>query len=457
MNKEFIKELEQPFPKEVFVDTIKACHPAEEILPVKGTWLWDNKRKYHYIGDIPFLNATAKFIYKKLKDKPYDNVFIEFSVPKVLYDDNTTGFLYKDSSILKYEAKDILTCYNINVDLAANPIYFDVFDVRRIDHSFSFRINGIEEQEEFCRLFQNMYFKYLKPGRSGSKSYDYDIDGYCFTSKKLDIVLYDKAKEQNEAKKQDKAKEDQNKIENTLRLEMRCKEPFSAYDGKVFGSVEKMFRKANNRFAYLLTSRNLIYDFVPENEYEKLITDCYNAKKAEYSANPKGEKPSYLKFKLDHLLANMMQINEEGCHSFHSQKGNRVIYNACLNLAQDAEISILYTKLNYRISFIDNVCRRSDSEYVEEETVATTTEAAEIIEPSEPAVLVKPDEQIKKLDASFVKYNPCSGFTNKATEIINCGCSDYNDKKKARPTYPDYRFSTLKSVIVRPPLYHRRI
>ncbi len=444
MDKEFIKELERPNPTEVFVDTIKACHPAEEILPVKGTWLWDNKRKYYYTGDILFLNSTAKFIYKKLKDKPYDNAFIEFSVPKVLYGDNITGFLYKDSNILKYEAKDILTCYNINVDLAANPIDFDVFDVRRIDHSFSFRVSGKKEHEEFCRLFNNMYFKYLKPGRSGSKPYDYDIDGYCFTSKKLDIVLYDKAKEQ------------QNKIENTLRLEMRCKEPFSAYDGKVFGSVEKMFRKANNRFAYLLTSRNLIYDFVPKKEYEKIITDCYNAKKAEYSANPKGKKPSYLKFKLDHLLANMMQINKEGCHSFHSKEGNRVIYNACLNLAQDAEISILYTKLNYRISFIDNVCHRS-SKYVEDETVAATIEAAEIIEPSEPVVLVKRDEPIKKLDASFVKYNPCSGFTNRATEIINCRCSDYNGKKKARPTYPDYRFSTVKSVIVRPPLYHRRI
>ena len=445
MNKEFIKELKRPFPTEVFVDTIKACHPAEEILPVKGTWIWDNKRKYHYLDDILFLNATAKFIYKKLKDKPYDNVFIEFSVPKALYGDNIAGFLYKDSNILNYEAKDILTCYNINVDLAANPIYFDVFDVRRIDHSFSFRVSGKKEHKEFCRLFKNMYFKNLKPGLSGSKPYDYGIDGYCFTSKKLDIVLYDKAKER------------QNKIKNTLRLEMRCKEPFSAYDGKVFGSVEKMFRKANNRFAYLLTSRNLIYDFVPENEYEKLITDCYNAKKAEYSTNPKGEKPSYLKYKLDHLLANMMQINEEGCHSFHSQKCNRVIYNACLNLAQDAEISILYTKLNYRISFIDNVCHRSDFEYIEDETVAATTEADEIVEPSEPVVLDKPDVPIKKLDASFVKYNPHSGFTNKATEIINCRCSDYNGKKKARPTYPDYRFSTVNSVIVRPPLYHRRI
>ena len=88
---------------------------------------------------------------------------------------------------------------------------------------------------------------------------------------------------------------------------------------------------------------------------------------------------------------------------------------------------------------------------------AATTEAAEIIEPSEPVVLDKPDVPIKKLDASFVKYNPHSDFTNKATEIINCRCSDYNGKKKARPTCPDYSFSTFKSVIVRPPLYHRRI
>ena len=349
----FIKELKQPYPTEVFIDTIKGRHPADETIPVKGRWVWDSKRKYHYAPGLPFLKATAKLLFKKHKDKPYDgNVFCEFSAPKVLYGQNISGILYEDRTILYDKVKELLTVNGINIDLAEKAVDFRTFDVTRIDLSFSFFVKNDTEQKEFMRLFRNMYHPHLKPGKSGSRDYDYP-NAFCFTSPKLDIVLYDKAKELNI------------KNVNLLRLEFKCKKTFKKDNAgsDFFDSFENTMKKANKWLANKLEYYNLSLPFLPEEEYFKAISACYISKKKEHDEKTE-DSPLYLRHELSTLIKTIKDINNKGCYNYHSL--NRDMYNKCLHLAKDAGVQLLYTKLPYSISFTDNVCYHADAQKIVE-------------------------------------------------------------------------------------------
>lgn len=353
---EFMSNLKKPFPNEVFIDTIKGRHPANKILPIKTSsgWEWDAKRGYHFKNKCRLCDSSALLIFKESKDKPYDgNVFCEFSAPKALYrKNNISGILFEDRTILYDKVKELIVNNGINIDIAEIPVDFRVFDVTRIDLSFSFFPVDKTEQEEFLRLFKMMYHPYLKPGKLCKKDYDYP-NAFAFTSNKLDIVLYDKAKEFG--------------LEDIhmLRLEFRCKKPAKGFGvgSDYFDSVENSFKKGNKWLANKLERYNFCLPFVPEDEYIKAIIKCYKTKKAEHTTSSEA-KPSYLTYKLPTLIKTVQEINSCGCHAYHSL--NRIMYNDCLQLAKDAGVQILYTGLSYPISFIDNVCYHEEAEMLAE-------------------------------------------------------------------------------------------
>lgn len=403
---DFIKKLNTST-QEIFIDTVKGRHPANEIIPVKGRWKWDNKRKYHYAPGLPFLKATAKLLFKKHKDKPYDgNVFCEFSAPKVLYGHNVCGILNKNIEALFRKPKELLTDYSIDIDLAAIPVDFRNFDVTRIDLSFCFFPKDDDEQQEFLRLFRNMYFENLTPGKSCSEEYDYE-NGFAHTSQKLDIVMYDKVLQLHN--------EDPGlHIEdiNLLRIEFRCKGPCK---GDVYwygNSFEYTVKKANGLLAKKLERYHFDLPIVPIKEYKTIITNCYESKKAEFKDKP-SEKPLYLKSKLDTLLKKMKQINKEGCYKFHhASSTNRCYYNRCIQLATDAGIHILYTKLDHEISFIDDVCFHKDlyrvfgataDDFVADEINEKASVRNKFLTPTLPREFISAVEKIN-ITHSFIPY-----------------------------------------------------
>lgn len=353
---EFMSNLKKPFPNEVFIDTIKGRHPANKILPIKTSsgWAWDAERGYHFKNKCYFLNSSALLIFKKVKSKSYDgNVFCEFSAPKALYrKNNISGILFEDRTILYDKVKELIFNNGIDIDVTEVPVDFRDFDATRIDLSFSFFPMNDTEQEEFIRLFKMMYHPYLKPGKLCKKDYDYE-NAFAFTSNKLDIVFYDKAKEFH--------------LDDVLllRLEFRCKKPAKGFGvgSDYFDSVENSIKEANKWLADKLERYNFCLPFVPEDEYIKALSECYKAKKTEYGTIRKG-KPSYLTHKLSTLIRSAKKINRLGCHDYHCF--NRTRYNECLQLAKDAGVQILYTKLPYPISFIDNICYHEEAEMLAE-------------------------------------------------------------------------------------------
>lgn len=488
MKKEFIKELNKSPPTEVFIDTIKGRHPADEMIPVEVRWEWDGKRRYHYAGGLPFLNATAKLLFKHHKDKPYDgNVLCEFSAPKVLYDNNVCSVFYKDRNTLFHEAKELMTDYCINVDLAAIPIDFRTFDITRIDHSFCFFPKNDEEQTEFFSLFRKMYHKNLKSGKLCSQKYDFP-NAYAFTSRKLDIVLYDKAAQLNLTDVK------------LLRIEFRCKEAFkgeSSYSCDYFDSFDNTMKNANKWFAKKLEKYNFTLSFVPRNEYIEAVTKCYEAKKAEYKSKS-GKKPLYLLHPISSLLEKMEQINKEGCNSFHSaSKTNRCWYNRCLNLANDAGVHILYTNLDHEISFFDDVCHHKDLYRVfgatadervvkaTEEKVADKSKSVDLFSAIDKPLFVEA-EKIYNIRCSFEQslskkissaveiisnylcsddrlncyscFKPIVKFSSSSVaDATNNVCCKHKPFKRVLPLCSDDRFINYVSTPLKAPLYHRLI
>ncbi len=495
MKKEFIKELNKSPPTEVFIDTIKGRHPADEIIPVNGRWNWDSKHKYHYAGGLPFLNATAKLLFKHHKDKPYDgNVLCEFSAPKVLYDNNVCGVFYKDRNTLFYEPKELMTDYCINVDLARNPVDFSTFDVTRIDLSFCFFPKDDDEQQEFLRLFRNMYFENLIPGKSCSKEYDYE-NGFAHTSPKLDIVLYDKAI-------QLRVENPKIHIEDIklLRLEFRCKKPYKSDNAgsDFFESFDNTIDRANKWLAKKLEKNNFTLPVVPKKEYMHIITKCYEAKRNEYEGRPAKEKPLYLRHKLESLLKKLKQINKDGCYAFHSSsETNRCWYSRCLKLVQDAGVHILYTKLNHEISFIDDVCYHQDLYRVfgatsyEPVAVKATEEAAhksksvDLFSSNDKPLFVEAakiynircsfEQSLSKKISSAVEiisnylcsddrlngyscFKPIVKFSSSSVaDAINNVCYKHKPFKRVLRLCSDDRFINYVSAPLKAPLYHRLI
>lgn len=196
---DLIKKLNNPTkPHEIFIDTIEAkCHCCAMIGKKYG-WKHEDNGDY-WRKDVKHLNGTVLFTFKPDKEQKgveakVGTVKVRFSVPKVFFGDNVTGVYRSDCHDICCSINKLIEEEQIFPTEAGPKIDFENFKITRVDRSVSTDADNPEQIEEFFRVFKSMYFPYHKPGRRGSKKYDYKTS-FCHASDSEDLVAYDKSEE----------------------------------------------------------------------------------------------------------------------------------------------------------------------------------------------------------------------------------------------------------------------
>ena len=357
---EFLKYLEIS-KGEVFVDTVGANHKVS-VKHLYKTWVkrdgdffWFKENRINEASVAAYFIPDPKERYSRFRGFVGSGK-ITVSYPNLLYGDNVSGIFYTDKEKLFELAKEAIE--KNNMYLPAEHYNFGDFKLREIDFSVSFEMSSEEECNEIFRLF---YFKrfpnhhvHIEYGPQGTYNEDYDEeDGECFGSFSNNIKIYNKTKEMLED-------HDEEITPLTLRLEINCFEDVTGLEFKN-KTVNEMFENANLWFLALLKKYNLVYVFLPEEEYFQTIETYFKAKKDEYlkDKNKKEKKyPAYIKNSWNQTFTCLRKINDLGAEDAY--RDNPKLYNQCLALTNEIGIDIIYTCLEHRLNIFEHVVYRGN-------------------------------------------------------------------------------------------------
>ena len=367
---------------EIFVDTVKASIDAYVFIGDNG-WKYIRKSsRWFYFKEVKKDGQSVRFYFypdsnQKDIDPKTGTLFMEFSLPKFLYDGiNISGVLISDKERLYSEVKTLLFDNDIYIDGEGLTRDYHNFDVRKIDYSISFDAGSQKEKEEFFRLFRKMHFPYHKAGMLCNKEYDYE-SSFCHGSNSTDIVLYDKTEEVEKNAGQEIK-------DNICRLEIRCKNPIKVYND--FGLVKDLFEKGNKTLINLLKAYRFDLDILPKKEYWETICAYLEKEKAAYKADKDKSKkkyPSYLSSDVDDIYKHLRYINTYGEKA--ASKKNYALYQKCLELTDTLKLSILYNKkIGKRMNILTKIYQHNNLSEVydtaEKETLCTHTESVATVE-----------------------------------------------------------------------------
>lgn len=340
--------------EEIFVDTIGASNFVF-INHLFKCWIRETDKFYWFNENkIYGTSVAAYFIPDPESDYKFGTGKIKTSFPNLIYGDNVSGICKYDNEIL---FKLIEEAFEKNGIICESD--FGDFKLREIDFSVSFQLNSEEECDEAFRLFKSKRFPNhyinLEYGTQGTcAGYDYK-GGDCFGSNSNNIKLYDKTQEMLDNHEAE--------IEPyILRLEINCFRDVKDLEFRD-KSVNELFENANQWFLALLKKYNLIYDFLPKEEYFQTTETYFKAKKDEYlkDKNKKDKKyPAYIKSTWETISDFLRKINDIGAEGAYRE--DHKLYNACLSLTNDIGIDILYTCLDKRFNFFDDVVYRGNPE-----------------------------------------------------------------------------------------------
>ncbi len=341
---------------EILVDKIVARHKAYVF--IDRNWIYE--KKYNALCreiEIPGVTLYVRFYAEKgqkgINPKTGD-IDLELTPSNALYYNNVFGVLAQDRKKLYEQVRDILTD-NLIMLTDIRDITYRNFGIRHIEHSLCYAAESEEEGEEKFRLFKKLAFSKHEPGKLGKGNGDFPTSFYFSTPSEV-IVLYNKTVESEKHGKKIR--------DNIWRLEIRCIKPREEY--KDFGSIYERFEKNKNKsFANLLKARRLNLDFLPRKEYWDLIKPYLEARKKEYLADKERKKndyPRYLIPSTEKIIKFLSRINRIG--AYKARKKNRDLYANCLELCDELKISVLYTQLDRKINFLDNILLHKDWDYV---------------------------------------------------------------------------------------------
>lgn len=448
----------------MFVDTIEAkCHCCAVVGKEHG-WkhegngdFWRKDIKFHH-GKV-LLTFKPDIGQKGLEVKE-GTVKVKFSVPKVFYGDNIAGVYCSDcfficSSINKLLRDELIFTTGVGLEIG-----FANFQVTRVDRSICSDAVTPKLLEEMLRIFKLLYFPYHKPGKRCSKDYNYETS-FCHTSDSEDILAYDKSAETKKHLKKDEVDisedvpeqfEDDNDIfenctasseedsyfsknnnvlsvnndkllsvkDNIFRIEISSKKPLKFYGD--FGTVKGVLT-SNKALIRLLSYRKLHLDFVPEQEYWKLITTRFEKEKKKYLSDPNRASkayPHYITRKLKSIISHLKYINEKGSPAAHEE--NDELYNDCVELTSKLGISVIYTTQDERLNFFSEIYRRADTDKIflrDSQAKATDEYINECEEYVSDTLVSSVHRRIHKSKNGFIRCNQSNKKTSDY-KSVNC-------------------------------------
>jgi len=342
---------------DIFIDTVKIKYENAFVNLEKGTaWKYD-KKNYQNYRNIPVNDTNIKLTFKKDRNDEVNTqmkhikvkkgtVYIEMSVPKVLYGTNVCGISSSDVNALYEKLASLLTDAGVIFSFDGSHLDFKNYKVTRIDRSFCFDTGSKKAKDEYLQIFKKLRIPYHDPGRCENfDDYDYDT-GFSHGSYSSDFIIYDKNKE--------------SKIEsgpNILRVEIRCRKPKGGKSD--FGLFGEVLNNNGQTLVDVLQQYRFDLKILPEQEFFKTIKD-FLAKERNLHKGEKSRKlPKYLRYKDETILEFFQYINDYSEVAAYLAEGT--LFNVCKTITDKLGIMNLYTTIDEELSFVDNVLSRTSS------------------------------------------------------------------------------------------------
>lgn len=342
---------------DIFIDTVKIKHENAFVNLEKGTtWKYD-KNNYQYYRNIPVNDTNIKLTFKKDRNDEVNTqmkhikvkkgtVYIEMSVPKVLYGTNVCGISSSDVNALYEKLASLLTDAGVIFSFDGSHLDFKNYKVTRIDRSFCFDAGSKKAKDEYLQIFKKLRIPYHDPGRCENfDDYDYDT-GFSHGSFSNDLIMYDKNQE--------------SKIKsgpNILRLEIRCRKPKVGKSD--FGLFGEMLNNNNQTLVDILQQYRFDLKILPEREFFKTIKAFLAAERNMHRGEKARKLPKYLRYKDETILEFFQYINDYSEVAAYLAEGT--LFNVCKTITDKLGIMNLYTTIDEEFSFVDNVLSRTSS------------------------------------------------------------------------------------------------
>ncbi len=340
---------------DIFIDTVKIKYEGAFVTVGKNSpWKYDN-RNFQYFLNVPVNDTNIKLTFKKDRNDEVNTqmkhikvkkgtVYIEMSVPKVLYGTNVCGISSSDINVLYEELASLLTDADVEFSYDGSHLDFENYKVTRIDRSFCFNAGSEDAKDEYMRIFRKLRIPFHKPGRCKQfDDYDYDT-GFSHGSDSSDCIIYDKSEESDIESEPD-----------ILRLEIRCRKPKGQKsDFGLFGEVLN-----NQTLIDILQQYRLDLKILPEREFFKTIKAFLAAERNMHRGEKARKLPKYLQYEDKTILEFFQYINDYS--EVAAYLAESTLFNVCKTITTKLGIMNLYTIIDEELSFVDNVLSRTSS------------------------------------------------------------------------------------------------
>ncbi len=334
---------------DIFIDTVKIkCENAFVYTGWRSKWRYDES-KYQFFFNILVNDTHIKLTFRRDRnDDIYSypkkgTVYIEMSVPKVLYGTNVCGINVSDVNLLYEKLASLLTDAGVVFSFDDSHLDFKNYKVTRIDRSFCFNAGSEEAKKEYLRIFKKLRIPYHDPGRCEDfDNYDYDT-GFSHGSDSSDCIMYDKNEELKEEL-------EFNWEPVILRLEIRCRKPKGGKSD--FGLFGDVLNNNNQTLVDILQQYRLDLKILPEQEFFKTIKAFLVAERNMHIGEKARKLPKYLRYKDETILEFFQYINDYSEATAYLK--NSTLFNACKTITAELGIMNLYTIIDNKLSFIDN-------------------------------------------------------------------------------------------------------
>lgn len=353
MMNRFIYELENIYDF-IFIDKIVASHEAD--ITVENCWQY----KDFYMRCSKTINGNPvelRFSNVKNTDKTHltsGNMTVEVSLPKVVGNSNVGAVNAKDQKIICESINKILS------EVGFNKVSFKNFKIKKIEFSISSFFKESDVAEECYRLFRNSYRPKHKPGKRYiiSKNKAIELDGdfetsFYHGSASDNILLYNKSRKET-LQKNKCIQPVIDSLPDVLRFEIKCNKNAKDTNFKEW-TVKDLFQSGNLLVSNAFRNHFIGYDFVPKDEYIRLVEVHLKKLRQEKHLH---RDCKYLKHSDKTLINFLMQVNETGAEAAYREDG--ALYCRCLELTRDVGIDILYTNLDRRFNYFENVIAAFD-------------------------------------------------------------------------------------------------